>query len=132
MPIASLISRTRVNTLPESNIIRNITLTPDVIYTCPAGKKAKITGEVRCVDRGAAANASFEAGGVVFYRWDTNASQVTIDSGYLKTPNDMTTFSEMPAQVDLILQAGQFIRVIQNSGTNAQFKVNLQVLELPA
>lgn len=126
-------SLNQVNVIPETPIIDNTTVTPAVFYTCPTGKKALIKGEVRCVDRGAAANASFEAAGVVLAIWNTNVSHLSISSTYLDTPEGLTTSSGgtvFPFEVELT--AGQTIRGIQNSGSNAQFKINAKVKELPA
>jgi len=122
-----------IQKLPGIGIILNTIVTPAVFYTCPANKKAIIKGEIRCVDRGAAANASFEAAGVVLAIWNTNASQVTIASTFLDTPEGLTTTSGgkvYPFTVELA--AGETIRGIQNTGSNAQFKINSIVEETPA
>jgi len=127
------VSTNAVSTIPETPIIQNTVLTPTIFYTCPAGKKAKITGFVRCVDRGAAANASFEAGGVVLFIWNTAAVQNTLQNSYITTPEQLTTaLGGQNAFFEVTLIAGQTIRGIQNSGTNSQFKINAKVQESPA
>jgi len=127
------VSTNSVSTIPETPIILNTILTPAVFYTCPAGKKAKIKGQVRCVDRGAAANASFEAGGIVLAIWNTNVALTTGAFNQDTTPEGLTTANGgMNYSIDVELTAGQTIRGIQNSGTNSQFKINAKVQESPA
>lgn len=127
------VSTNAVATIPTTPIIQNTTVTPAVFYTCPAGKKALIKGEVRCVDRGAAATASFEAAGVVLFIWNTAASQVTVAQTHLDTPEILSTNGGgKVAPFEVQLAAGETIRGIQNSGTNAQFKINAKVQESPA
>jgi len=119
----------------DRNIILNTTTTPFIYYTCPAGKRARISGWVRCVDRGGSNEASFEAAGVVLYTWNDSTSHVGLGSaGYLLLPERMTTFGGGEvAKLNVILEATETIRAIQNLGfTNAQFKIYAQVKELPA
>jgi len=71
----------------------------------------------------------------VLYRWTTNVGYQTITDhpNWTERPEQMTTASGGSAGIiDLILEASQNIRTIQNSGTNAQFKINVSVMELPA
>jgi len=121
-----------IQKLPGVGIIQNTTVTPAVFYTCPAGKKAKIKGEVRCVDRGAAANSSFEGGGVVLAIWVTAAAQLSVAQTFLDTPESLTTSGGGKVYpFEVILAAGETIRGIQNSGSNSQFKINANVEETP-
>jgi len=121
-----------IQKLPGVGIIQNTTVTPAVFYTCPAGKKAKITGTVRCVDRGAAANASFEAGGVVLAIWNQSAAQLSVNVNENVTPESLSTSGGgMLFHIDVDLTAGQTIRGIQNTGSNAQFKINAESVETP-
>jgi len=133
--LLDIISKNISQSLAERNIILNTTTTPFIYYTCPVGKRASIKGWVRCVDRGGASNCSFEAAGVVMWIWNTNAGHQSISDhpAYTERTQAMTTSSGGDiAMVDLVLEAGQFIRVIQNAFTNAQFKCNFKVKELPA
>jgi len=70
------------------------------------------------------------------HRWNSSASfgGVTTHPAYLERPADMTTSGEGEvALIDLVLEGGQTIRVHQNGGfTNAQFKIDFRVQELPA
>lgn len=118
----------------DRNIILNIIVTPHVFYTCPADKRARVKGWVRCVDRGGSADASFEAAGISLFTWDSNVSQITVQRNANRTPQQLSTFGGgMIAPIDVILEAGQTIRAIQSGGfTNAQFKINAKVRELPA
>jgi len=136
--VVILVGRTttlnQVNVIPETPIVQNSTTTPIVWYTCPAGKKAIIKGFVRCVDRGAAANASFEAGGIVLAIWNNvSNSAAAAGNNAQEQPENLSTFAGgMSFPIDVELTAGQTIRGIQNSGSNAQFKINVKVKELPA
>lgn len=128
-----IISKTTSQALQEISIIRNIILTPDIIYTCPVGKRARCKGRVVCEDRGAAAVARFLANAVSLFEWNSNANFAGVSShpAYLSRPFDMTTLTDEPALFDLVLEAGQNIMVNQNAGTNAQFKIDIKIRELP-
>jgi len=92
-----------------------------------------ITGTVRCVDRGAGANASYEAGGVVIWIWNTDQDFGAVPLASESRPDGLTTArGGENMKADCELEAGQFIRGIQNAGANAQFKINAKVKELPA
>jgi len=129
-----IIAKNTSQGIPDINIIRNITVTPDDLYTCPVGKRAIVKGLVRCVDRGAAGTVNFKANGVIIYVWNTAAFiNNQLHPAWTERPADMTTSGGGEVGVvDVILEATQTIRVDQSVGTNAQLKVILQVRELPA
>jgi len=132
--LLDIISKNISQGIPDINIIRNITVTPDILYTCPPGKKAIVKGIVRCVDRGTAAQGRFIAKGVILYRWDRNTFQTTtLHPAWSERPDTMSTNSGGEfAVIDLVLEAGENITVAGNTGVNSQFKTNLQVRELLA
>lgn len=113
--------------IPEFEINDRIVVQPHAWYTCPVGKKAIVKGSVQCTGRGAAADASFEAAGVVMFRWD-RATAVVGD--YIDKPRVLSTVDGGQfAFFDVELSASEFIRTIQNSGTNAEFNVWAKVQE---
>jgi len=130
--LLDIISKNISQSLAERNIILNTVVTPFIYYTCPAGKRAKIKGWIRCVDRGGATIARFEAAGIRLFAWNTAASQATVANTYEDRPESLTTSAGGKiANIDLVLEAGEDIRATQNAFTNAQFKINVTVKELP-
>lgn len=118
-----------VQKIPTFEINDRIVLQPHTWYTCPTGKKAIVKGSVQCTDRGAAANASFEAAAVVMFIWDRNTALI---GNWQDNPRVLTTInSGQLAFFEVELSAGQFIRTIQNSGTNAEFNIFASVQETP-
>ena len=117
-----------VQKIPEFEINGRVVLQPNTWYTCPAGKKAIVKGQVQCTGLGAAANASFEAAGVIMFTWlATGASR-----GYIESPRNLNVAEDEFAFFDIELSAGEFIRTIQNTGTNSEFNVFAKVQETPA
>jgi len=113
--------------IPEFDINDRIVLQPHTWYTVPAGKKAIIKGSVQCTGLGAAANASFEAGGIVMFIWNTTGA---VDLDYIDGPRSLSVIAGgQQAFFDIELSAGEFIRTIQNTGTNSEFNVFAKVQE---
>jgi len=114
--------------IPEFDINDRIVLQPHTWYTCPAGKKAIVSGKVQCTGRGAAATASFEMAGVIMYTWArSTAAGGTAD----EFPRNLTDVNGGQfAFFDAIeLSAGDIIETTQNTGTNAEFNVWAKVQE---
>jgi len=130
MALPQIISRNQIQKIPTVEINGRVVLQPNTWYTCPTGKKAIVKGSVQCTGLGAAADASFEAAGVVQFRWDQSGSST---GSYIDGPRGLTTADGGQfAFFEIELAAGEFIRTIQNTGTNAEFNVWASVLETPA
>lgn len=90
---------------------------------------------VRCVDRGGSGSADFRAKSIVLHTWNTDVfNSSNAQPGWIERPENMSTANVgESALIDLVLEATETIDLIQSGGfTNAQFKVNIQVKELPA
>lgn len=121
MTLPQVISR---NQIQKSNkrmtgLINDI-VQPTTWYTCPTGKNAKVVGTATCIDTGAAATATLAFAGVVHATWlATGGSSVLLDDLAEQFVLEWTAF----------LAAGETIITDQNTGTNAQFKVQMEVEE---
>lgn len=122
-----------VQKIPEFEINDRIVLQPHVWYTCQAGKKAIVKGNVKCTGRGAAAVARFEAAGVRLFEWDRIATLAGFDGPhYIEAPGSMATGNGgQTAFFDFELSAGDIIETTQDAGTNAEFEVFAKVQETP-
>jgi len=130
MTLPQVISRNQVQKIPTIEINGRVVLQPNTWYTCPAGKKAIVKGSVQCTGLGTAADASFESAGVVQFRWDQSGA---VTGSYIDVPRGLTVADGGQfAFFEIELIATEFIRTIQNSGTNAEFNVWATVLETPA
>jgi len=113
--------------IQEREINARVVLQPNVWYTCPAGKVAKVKGSVQCTGRGAAANADFNAAGILMFSWTSNGAIV---DDYINQPRVLTTINGgQLAFFEVELSAGQTIETTQDSGTNAEFNVFATVVE---
>jgi len=119
--------------IAEFEINDRIVLQPHTWYTCPANKKAIVSGRVQCTGRGAAARANFSIAGVIMFEWDT-AAQHTFGENYLTAPRGLSTANggEFALFDGIELSAGDTIVTDQDSGTNAEFNVWAKVQETPA
>jgi len=138
MAIATLTSRTRVATLPETALNGRVVLQPNTWYTCPTGKKAIVKGRVTCTGLGAAAQARFSVAGTIMFRWEAQGTGINVsvpDDTAIYYQANGTQF-ETPLSVyrsfEVTLEAGDTIITSQDSGTNSEFNLFAQVLELPA
>jgi len=132
MAIAQLSSRNQANVLPEISITDRIVLQPHTWYICPTGKKAIVKARIQCTGRGAAATATMRAAGVNMFTWVAGAAIAGTDP-YREVPNNIG-ISNFPISYEFIipLSAGEQLETIQSSGTNAEFNLWGNVLELPA
>jgi len=129
MALPQVISRNQAQKIPSFEINGRVVLQPNTWYTCPAGKKARVKGNVRCTGRGAAATTTFAVAGVVMYGWD-NATTGTDD--YINVPTGLGTGQGgQTAFFDVELAAGETIVTDQNTGTNAEFNLFASVQESP-
>jgi len=134
----SIIAKTAIQKTPAIGINVRTILQPNVYYTCPAGKVARVKGSVICTGRGAAAEARFLINGVIKLRWvanvniggsaisHSNNSQIQFGLTTLNTPINVLK------EFEFTLNAGEDFSTDQSSGTNAEFNVNAEVTESPA
>jgi len=128
MTLPQITSRNQIQTIPTTPLVTRLT-SPATIYTCPTGKKALITGVVRCDSRGAANDVDFNVAGVVLYAWSTDAAQPL---GYLQVPRDLSTADGgQEAMIDIQLDAGETITYSQDIGSNASMDFFLKIQETP-
>lgn len=113
--------------ISEKKISSRTVVQPSVHYTCPAGKKAIFKGIVQCTSLGAATNASLRDVDDAF-----NLARWTTATGTRQNVDWTVLIVGVLINVELELEAGDEIKTVQNSGTNAEFNVVGTVLELPA
>jgi len=127
MALPQIVSRNQAQKIQSVDVNARVVIQPNTYYTCPAGKKAIIKGSVQCTGLGAAANASFEAAGVVMFIWVGSGAIV---GDYIDQPRVLSTInSGQVALFEVQLAAAEFIRTIQNTGTNSEFNVFASVIE---
>jgi len=95
-----------------------------IIYTCPAGKRAEIKGHLEVTTTGAADRADLNIAGIDVAEW-----QATGGGTILAVPQDLAEGVAFP--FEQIMDAGETIVISQNSGTNANFRGNIKIKELP-
>lgn len=129
MALPQIISRNLVQKIPTSEINARVVLQPNTWYTCPTGRKAIVKGSVVCTGRGAAANADFNAAGILWFSWVTAGAVI---GNYLDVARNLSTVNGGQfAFFEVQLSAGEIIETTQNSGTNAEFNVFASVQETP-
>jgi len=127
MALPQIVSRNQAQKIQSVDVNARVVIQPNTYYTCPVGKKAIIKGSVQCTGLGAAANASFEAAGVVMFIWVGSGAIV---GDYIDQPRVLSTInSGQVALFEVQLAASEFIRTIQNTGTNSEFNVFASVIE---
>lgn len=107
-------------------------LQPTTYYTCPSGKKAKIKYRIQGDGLGAAGNIFCTIGGVRIGNWVNlgTASNVFPPNSPFANTGNLQIGSFVTGEVTI--KAGDTVVTDQNSGTNAEFNVFLEILELPA
>jgi len=132
MAIATLTPRTSVTTLNETSISGRTVVQPTTWYTCPAGKKARVTCRIQNTGRGAATNADFNAAGILIYRFVAGV-WVAGTNEFISDPRAVgMDLSPISPENTFDLTAGETITTTQDSGTNAEFNLYGHVIELPA
>jgi len=127
----SIIAKTGVQQQIKIPISGREVIQPFTWYTCPAGKRAICKGMIQCTGRGAAANSDFNAAGTIMFSWTTAIAQ-TAGNDYLIVPRALSTFGGGQfALFEVELAAGEIIETTQNTGTNSEFNLWMEVLELP-
>jgi len=121
MTLPQIVSRNQIQkTNKRTFALVNDVVQPTTWYTCPTGKIAIVKGSTTCVDTGAAATSTLAFGGVVHATWlATGGSNVLLDDLAEQFVLEWTAF----------LEAGDTIVTDQNTGTNSQFKLQMEVEE---
>jgi len=115
--------------IAEFEINDRIVLQPHTWYTCPANKKAIVSGRVQCTGRGAASTANFSISGVIMFVWVVGSGSL----GWEQSPRALNDGSDEFALFDGIeMSAGDTIVTDQSSGTNAEFNLWAKIQETPA
>jgi len=123
MALPSIISR---NNIQKTNK-RIIPMTNDVVqpttwYTCPTGKVAVIKGNCTCVDTGAAATVALNGNDIILFEWTASGGGTP-----LQNPRDILEGLWVDFEIDL--NAGETMTTTQNTGTNAQIKLQAVIEE---
>lgn len=130
----SIVPKTNTQSQSKFSISARVVLQPHTWYICPAGKRAIVKGNVKCTGRGAAAVARFEQAGIRAFEWPRVSPPNTFFNGpaYIEQPDQLATGSGgQTAFFEIELEAGEIIETTQDAGTNAEFEVFADVLELP-
>jgi len=127
MPVSTVNTLNQVQKIPETALNERVVLQPNTYYTCPSGKKARVSGTITCTGRGAAAEAYLRdpSDSFNYAKWVVTGSAVDVEGTRVLRVDQALTF-------DFELDAGDVIKTTQDAGTNAEFNVNLKILELPA
>jgi len=122
-PLPQVISRNNIQkTNKRVTGLVNDVVQPTTWYTCPTGKIAIVKGTCQCVDTGAGANGTLSFAGVIYATW--------LAAGCDNSPDRLATLCELiTINFTAYLAAGETIITDQDSGTNAQFKVQLEIEE---
>jgi len=127
MTLPQIISRNQLQKIPTIPLnIRKVLSggTDGDFYTCPAGKKAIVKGIAVCTGTGAAANVSLQFVGVSIATWLATSG---INDNKLVFNMAIDVF--FPYEVQLA--AGEVMRYVQDSGTNAEMNINAEIQETP-
>jgi len=96
-----------------------------IIYTCPAGKTARIIGRMVCSTTGAAATADLVFRLISIAEWQSSGG--VFDPN---VPQDLAVGTQVT--FDEVLVATETVQLTQNTGTNANFVGCLEIEERPA
>ena len=129
MPSSPTVTYNNYKKIQALKVNGRVVVQPNTWYTCPANKKAIARGWVQCTGRGAAAVANFVVGGDTLFKWTTT----NYLADYTSNPWNLTTNnSGQLAKFEIELEAGDTIETTQDSGTNAEFNVFMEVTETEA
>lgn len=107
----------------------------NTIYTCPAGMKARIYGQVILDNYGAASSVSLQAGGVSVETWiitngvGSGDYDVRSSDTFYGPVTNQTYSGYRKRQIDIRLAAGESLVKTQNIGDNAALYYALKVEE---
>ena len=128
MPLPQIISRNQLQRIASIGINRrDVASHPITYYTCPTGAKAKCKMLVGCTGTGAAATVDIIVAGVIMFRW----LAAGFVNNYLDAPRTLGATADQYAKAEFDLAAGETVVSAQNSGTNAEINMFLEVQETP-
>jgi len=128
--VFSIAAKNTAQAIAETSTIANSTTTPLTIVVPPIGKRSIVTGQLWCVNTGAGAEGRLVANGIIIARWPTAGTALNDNNPDRTGAGGM--FPSTKLNVNLVLESLQTLVLDQDSGTNAQFKRILKVLELPS
>ena len=129
-PLPQIISRNQLQKIPTVAINRrDVASHPITYYTCPTGAKAKVKMLCASTGTGAAATLDIVVAGVIMFRWLASAGFV---ESYLNAPRTLGTTNAQMAKAEFDLKAGETVVSAQDSGTNAEMNMFMEVQETPA
>jgi len=135
----NIIAKTAIQKSPDIGINTRTVLQPNIYYTCPAGKVAKVKGRVTCTGTGAAAQGRFLIDGTITYRWENQVNPAInmplvndTDLFYSANQGLRKTLINTYMTFEFTLNAGEDFSTDQDSGTNAEFNVFAEITESPA
>jgi len=128
MTLPQIISRNQSQRIASRGINqRDVASHPITYYTCPTGQKAKVKMLVQCTGTGAAATVDIVVAGVIMFRWIVAA----FANNYLDEPRTLSATDDQFAKAEFDLVAGQTVVSAQDSGTNAEINMFMEVQETP-
>jgi len=127
--LLEIIAKNKSQNINEAGSVINSTVTPAIIITVAAGKRARITGKIWAVGFGAATSLRVVANSVIVARWEFGGLVENDDRPDGQAAASMRL--NVIYNVNIILEALQVLQLTQNVGTNAQFKRIIKIEELP-
>jgi len=128
MALPQIISRNQIQRLQGLAINRrDVAAHPITYYTCPTGQKARCTGTIQCTGTGAAATVDFVVAGIIMFRW----TATSFAHFYLDAPRELGATDNQMAKFDFDLVAAETVVSAQNTGTNAELNLFMNVIETP-
>jgi len=128
MTLPQIISRNQLQKIASRGINRrDVASHPITYYTCPTGQKAKCKMLVSCTGTGAAATVDILVAGVIQFRW----LAAGFVNNYLDAPRTLGANADQYAKAEFDLVAGEAVVSAQDSGTNAEINMFLEVQETP-
>jgi len=123
MPLPQIISRNNIQRTNKraTGLVLDV-LQPTTWYTCPTGKMAIVKGTCVCGNTGAAASATLQFNGAIYATWKATGGSTLIQD---LTNLDLNISIAWVAN----LAAGETIVTDQNTGTNAEFRLQFEVEE---
>lgn len=123
MALPQIVARNQVQKTNQRVIERgDVSGYPITYYTCPANKIAKIKGTWVCNDTGAAATVDLNVGGVSYAEVQASGGGTDIN-----IPQDLAEGLMFPFEINL--NATETLAVSQNTGTNANTRLNIVIEE---
>lgn len=117
-------ARNQSQSLGIQTVLYNAAVQPTTHYTVPAGKRARVKGWCFCENTGAAATADLNVGGFSIAEWQATGGRTD--------QNEPQNLQEgIRFDFDVVLEAGDTVQTTQNTGTNAEFHLFMEIEERP-